>query len=252
MIKLSSFPKNDYFYISGVISISFYIFCFGLFMLYLNAPEVKQFDSFTKNTVLELDVMIIDNKVEEKRSKSIVKNTKKSEKVVKKSASRSAKQNNNVQSLFANVKTNTQKVLEKEVNNVQKSEVASRFKSRFEKQRKTSNISVSKLLDTVQSKASVQPSTDSKNNNDPYFSKIYELLASRWQPMLIVDGLSAKVLVIISNSGQFDYRFIQYSGNERFDDSLKTFLQSQRHEIYPKHDRGSNQKIAVTFTAQKG
>ena len=70
--------------------------------------------------------------------------------------------------------------------------------------------------------------------------------------MLIIDGLSAKVLIIISSSGDFDYKFLNYSNDSRFDDSLRTFLENQKYEIYPKHTRGSKQEIAVTFTAQKG
>lgn len=243
--------KKDFFYISGAIAFLFYFICFILFAIYVNAPDVKKFDSFTKSTVLELDIMIIDNK-STKTIKTQEKNSVKSHEAVKKSTSRTAKQSNNVKSLFSNVKTKSKTILEKEVNNVSQSNVASRFKSKFEKQKKSSSVSVSKLLDSVKSKSSVAPSTDSKNNNDPYFSKIYELLAKRWHPMLIIDGLSAKVLVMITSSGEFDYRFIQYSGNERFDDALKEFLRSQVSEPYPPHDRGSTQKIAVTFTAQKG
>lgn len=243
--------KKDYFYLSGAIALLFYFFCFLLFALYLNSPEVKKFDSFTKSTVLELDIMIMDNS-EVKTVKTQQKASKKSHEVVKKSASRSPKQSNNVKSLFSKVKTTSKTILKKEVNNVSKSVVASRFKSKFEKQKKSSSVSVSKLLDNVKTKSSVIASTDSKNNNDPYFSKIYELLAKRWRPMLIIDGLSAKVLVIISSSGEFDYRFIQYSGNERFDDSLKSFLRDQVDITYPPHERGSSQKIAVTFTAKKG
>ncbi len=244
--------KKDYFYLSGLIAFSFYFVCFLLFAWYLNTPEVKKFDAFTKNTVLELEIMILDTKELSKRNKTDVKDTKKSHEVVKKSTSRSAKQNNNVKSLFANVKTKKAQVLDKEVNNVIKSEVSSRFKSKFEKQRKSSTVSVSKLLDSVKTKAAVMASTDSKNNRDPYFSKIYELLSSRWQPMLIVDGLSAKVIVMISSDGTFNYRFLQFSGDERFDDSLRTFLDTQRSETYPTHDRGSTQEIEVKFGSQKG
>lgn len=244
--------KSGSFYLSGLIAISFYLFCCFLFVLYLNSPEVKKFDAFTKTTVLELEIMILDTKELSKRNKTDIKDTKKSHETVKKSTSKSAKQTNNVKSLFANVKTKEAKVLDKTVNNVVKSEVASRFKSKFEKQRKSSNVSVSKLLDSVKTKAALMASTDSKNNQDPYFSKIYELLSSRWQPMLIVDGLSAKVIVMISSSGIFDYRFLSYSGDERFDDSLRGFLESQKSEAYPTHDRGSTQEIEVTFGSLKG
>jgi hypothetical protein len=241
--------KKDYFYLSGAIAIGFYIFCFILFALYLNAPEVKKFDAISKNTVLELDIMILDTKEISQRNKTDIKDTQKSHEVVKKSASRSAKQNNNVKSLFANVKTNTKTVIEQEVNNVTKSTVASRFKSKFEKQRKSSDTSVSKLLDNVKTKAKIKPSTDSKYNNDPYFSKIYELLYSRWNPMLILEGLSAKVLVSISKNGTFSYRLMKRSGDERFDSSLREFLESQKSIKYPVHQRTSK-SIEVIFGSE--
>lgn len=241
--------KKEYFYLSGAIAVGFYLFCFILFAIYLNAPDVKKFDAFSKNTVLELDIMILDTKEVSQRNKTDIKNTKKSHEVVKKSASRSAKQNNNVKSLFANVKTKANKVLEKEVNNVTKSTVASRFKSKFEKQRKSSDVSVSKLLDTVKTKAKIKPSTDSKYNTDPYFSKIYEILYSRWNPMLILDGLSAKVIVSISKNGTFSYRLMKRSGDDRFDASLKAFLESQRNVKYPVHKRVSK-SIEVIFGSE--
>ncbi|OUR74487.1 hypothetical protein A9Q76_01040, partial [Arcobacter sp. 31_11_sub10_T18] len=93
---------------------------------------------------------------------------------------------------------------------------------------------------------------DTKNQNDEYYSKIYDLLASRWNPMLIIDGLSAKVLVIISSNGEFNFKFLKNSRDSSFNDSLRIFLEAQRLIVYPTHTRGSEQEIAVTFTAQKG
>lgn len=244
--------KKDNFFLSGFIAFSIYIFCFLLFALYVNAPKVKQFDAFKKNTVLELDVMILDAKKTNQRNKNIEKESKKSHEIVKKSTSRTAKQNNNVKSLFSKVKTKSTIIKKDVVNNVQRSVVSSRFKSKFEKQQKSSKASVSKILDNVKTKATVQPSTDASNNHDPYYSKIYELLSSRWNPMLIIDGLYAKVIVIISSDGTFDYRILRLSGNERFDDSLKAFLNEQKNEPYPVHSRGSKQRIEVKFTSKEG
>ena len=178
--------------------------------------------------------------------------TKKSNEIVKKSASVSAKKKANLKSLFAKVKTEAPKIAKKEILNVKKSTVTSRFKSKFEKQQKSKNVTVSKLLDNVKSKSSIKIPTDTKNRNDEYYSKIYELLASRWNPGLIIEGLSAKVLVIISSEGEFNFKFLKNSGNVNFDDSLRVFLQDQKLISYPTHNRGSKQKIAVTFTAEKG
>ena len=243
------------FYLSGVLAFGLYLLFILLFALYVKSQDIKKFDAISKVTVLELDIVIEPKKEEELKpikTKTDQVDTKKSSEIVKKSASVSAKKRSNLKSLFAKVKTTAPKIAEQKVLNVKKSLVSSRFKSKFEKQRKSNNIAVSKLLDSVKSKSSVKVPTDSKHKNDKYYSKIYELLASKWKPMLILDGLSAKVLIIISSSGDFDYKFLRYSENYRFDDSLRAFLEEQKFERYPPHDRGSKQEIAVTFTAQKG
>ena len=63
-----------------------------------------------------------------------------------------------------------------------------------------------------------------KNENDPYFSKIYNLLSSRWNPTRFFNDLKAKVIITISHNGTFSYQFIQYSDDIGFDNQLKNFL----------------------------
>ncbi|WP_428025722.1 energy transducer TonB [Arcobacter sp.] len=231
------------------IALSTYFFIIFLFFLYLKTSDVKKFDAFNKTTTIELSIIV------DEKSKVVNKNTKVEEKktiedVVDKSKSISAKQQNSVKSLFANVKDTSENIIENSVNNVVKSEVASRFKAKFEKQRKTEKLSVNSLLNNVKSKSSVLPSNESKNSIDPYYSKIYELLAQRWNPMMVGDDLFAKVLVIITNDGKFDYKFLKYSGNEVFDKSLTSFLNEQVNIIYPEHDKGSETKIEVIFKSE--
>mgnify|MGYP000332427796 CR=1 FL=1 len=253
-LKKTKDDKSN-FYLSGVLAFGLYLLFLLLVVLYLKSQDIKKFDAISKITILELDIVIEPKKQEDVKP---VKNrtdqidTKKSNKIVKKSTSTSAKKRSDLKSLFSKVKTQAPKVSKQKILNVKKSTVASRFKSKFEKQQKSKNITVSKLLDSVKSKSSVQIPTDTKNKNDEYYSKIYELLASRWNPMLIIDGLSAKVLVVISSDGEFDYRFLRNSGDTSFDDSLRAFLEEQKAVAYPSHSRGSTQEIAVTFTAEKG
>lgn len=253
-LKKSKDDKSN-FYLSGILAFGLYLLFFLSFALYVKSHDVKKFDAISKVTVLELDIIIepkVEDDIKPVKNKTDQIDTKKSNKIVKKSASVSAKKRTNLKSLFAKVKTKAPKVAKKKILNVTKSTVSSRFKSKFEKQQKSKNITVSKLLDSVKAKSSVSVPTDAKNRNDEYYSKIYELLASRWKPMLIIDGLSAKVLVIISSDGAFDYRFLKRSRDSRFDDSLRLFLDNQKVVTYPTHNRGSKQEIAVTFTAQKG
>lgn len=243
-------PKNKYFFLSGLIAISLYIFCFVLFLLYISEEKVHKFDAISKNTVLELEVIIIDNSKVEKENKNEQKDTKKSQEIVQKSKAITAKTTTSVKSLFANVKVTTPKVIEEEVLNVKKAIVTSRFKAQFEKQRKTNNINTTKLLDSVKTRTKRSSRTDSNNENDEYFSKIYELLTQRWVPMLIVDKLSAEVLVMITQDGNFTYRFRSNSINDNFNNKLEEFLNAQMLLTYPKHNKGRVMQLEVKFTAE--
>ena len=190
--------KDDSYLVSGILSFTFYIVCIFILLLYLTKEEVKKFDAISKTTVLELE-LIIDTKADDfKKAKVKKTNNKKAETYVKKSKSRSVNKTADIKSLFSNVKTRAKKIEKKVVNNTKKSLVSSRFKSKFEKQRKTSDLKVSNILEDVAVKSKTLVSTDSKYQNDPYYSKIYELLAQRWSPMLILDELSAKILIIIT------------------------------------------------------
>jgi hypothetical protein len=234
---------------SLLIALFTYFFIIFLFFLYLKTSDVKKFDAFNKTTTIELSILI-DDKSEVVNKKSKSEKTKNVEKIVKKAKSKSAKQQNSVKSLFANVKDSSENVIEKSVNNVVKSEVTSRFKAQFEKERKSEKLTVSSLLNNVKTKTSVMPSNESKNSIDPYYSKIYEILAQRWNPMMVGDDLFAKVLVIITNDGRFDFKFLRYSGNEIFDKSLTSFLNEQVTITYPEHDKGSETKIEVIFKSE--
>ncbi|XPV69457.1 MAG: energy transducer TonB [Halarcobacter sp.] len=239
--------QKNYFYISGVISIVFYLSVCTLLLLYINAPKPKKYDAFSKTTVLELELVSTKdskNRVEKKVEKKI-------EKVVKKSTSKSSEKKADFKSLFANVKTTSKKTTKEEVNNVVASADPSRFKSKFEKQKKSNNISVSKLLSDIKITTKMSISTSSEHKNDPYYSKIYEILASRWTPIVLGTDLEAKVLVIITNSGKFDYRFIKYSNNDRFDESLKVFLDSQKSIPFPPHNKGAKTDIEVLFKSKE-
>ena len=245
---------NKNFYISAIIAFGSYLFLILTFIFYSSFNNVKKFDSVSKDTILELDIVLNENNENKKvlehlKVDSSRKNSKISKKVVKKSSSVSAKQRSNLKSLFANVKTKSSVVSKKEVNKVKKSSITSRFKSKFEKQIKSRNSEISKLLDMKTNKSSKLKAGESKNENDPYISKIYDILLKRWSPSVIIDGLSAKVIVTIYSNGKFSYRFIQFSGDSIFDNHLEHFLDSQVNQKFPKPKK-NRMDIEVTFTAK--
>jgi len=186
-------------------------------------------------------------------NRKIAKKSKPKEvqKVVKKSTSKSHKQAADFKSLFAKVKTKAKKVVEKETNTVKESIDPSRFKSKFQKQKKTDNVSVSKLLNDNKTTTNMpKQSSSGKGEKHEYFSKIKELLWQRWNPRLLESGLIVKVLVMITKDGVFDYRVMKYSRDERFDQSLKEFLESQKNESFPTHKINNKVDIIINFKSE--
>lgn len=238
--------EKSYFYLSGFLSVSLYLAIIITFLMYINAPKPKKFDS-AKTTVLELEL------ISTKSSKKQVakKTTEKEQKIVKKSTSKADKKSTNFKSLFANVKTKAKVIPLKDVNTAKESLDPSRFRSKFEKQKKTDNSSVSKLLSDVKTTTNM-PKTQVSGSGEEheYFSKIKQILWERWNPRLLIEGLEVKVLVIITNDGTFDYRIIKYSKDERFDESLKEFLESQKNENFPTHKINTKVDIIINFKSE--
>ncbi|WP_122894152.1 TonB C-terminal domain-containing protein [Arcobacter peruensis] len=238
------------FLISGIISFSFYIFICALVVYYVTKPPVKKYTTKTTATVLELDVIVEKSdkkRIEKKEDKRI---EKKEEVVVEKAASKAAEKKPDLKSLFANVKTKSKTVAKKEVNKVVKSIDPKRFKSKFEKQKKSSNVKLDKLLNDKKTTTNVRSSSKSKSKeSNEYFSQVSALLDA-WVPLIRQDNLTATVLVIISPNGNFDYRFSKYSGNSDFDISLKAFLEEQKSIMYPKPKRGKKVQINVDFKSK--
>ncbi|VAY86450.1 TonB-like; putative TolA function [hydrothermal vent metagenome] len=238
------------FYISAIVAFGSYFLLISMAFVYLSLNDVKKFDSFSKETVLELDIVLSDISAKNiKKAQVSRKNSKVSKDVVNKSTSVSAKQKSDLKSLFANIKTEAHAVKKETTNNVVKSLTTSRFKSKFDKQTKSDNDVLSKFLNNQKSQVTKQKTGDAKNENDPYISRIYEILHSRWKPLIITDNLSTKVIVTIYDNGRFAYNIIQYSGDNTFDNQLILFLEEQKNIIFPLPNK-SKIKIEVIFTAK--
>ncbi len=238
--------EKSYFYLSGFLSVTLYLLICLSFLLYINAPKPKKFDALNKTTVLELE--LISTKADEK--KVAKKTLEKEQEIVKKSTSKTNKQSADFKSLFANVKVKTDKVVKKDTNAVEASIDPSRFKSKFQKQKKSNNSSVSKLLSDIKTTTNLPKNSSAKGETHKYFSKIKEILWQRWNPKLLEEGLIVKVLVTITNNGVFDYRIVKYSNDIRFDESLKEFLQSQKEESFPIHNINSKVDIIINFKSE--
>jgi len=245
--------NNRNFIISAIMAVVIYFSFFGLFFYYVKTSTVKKIQVANQATILQLDIVLDQPKVEEKQvlSKKVVKNSKIAKKAVKKSASVSVKQRSNLKSLFANVKTNAKKVKKRKILNVKQSTISSRFKSKFEKEKKVDNLKLDKLLDSNKKKSVSQnrdKSVKSQSKNDPYFAKINQMVHQSWQPTIY--GEEAVVIVTISSSGKFSYKFTRYSGNPLFDNQLRDYLDNESLKKYPISPMGKTVTIEIIFKSK--
>ncbi len=246
---------NTKLYISALIAFGSYFFLIFLSLLYLSVDDVKEFQTTSKNTVLELEVLVIKEKKVEKKvitTQKHVKNTKIAKSIVKKSASTSVKKRSDLKSLFAGVKTKARVIKKQKVSTVKKSTVASRFKSKFEKQSKKEKVSVSKLTDAKKRKTSKSIPIQKSDStvDDEYLNQINAIFMERYNQLLRISGFEAIVDIFINSSGIFKYNIIQYSDDGAFNSQLESFLEKQRTFSFPSHPEKSSYGIKITFSTK--
>jgi len=244
--------KNKNFVLSGILAVGFYLFVVITSLILISSSKVETYKFKSKTTVLELEVIEqVDKKTQVEKKNTVIKPKEIKEPI--KETSRSNEKTPDLKSLFGNVKTKAIRTPEKVVNNVRKSIDPKRFKSKFEKEKKTSNVNIDKLLTDVKTTTTIKKINNTSNTEeetDEYYSKINELL-SAWTPNVNAGGLVANVIVTINTKGKFNYRFVKYSSDDTFNNSLESFLNEQLNQPYPVPKNGSSVSISVDFKSER-
>ncbi|QOG11757.1 TonB C-terminal domain-containing protein [Arcobacter sp. FWKO B] len=239
---------NNQFLISGIISFSIYFILIFAILFYMVDPDIKRVTAFNKNTAIELDISLIEEKAQPKAKFEKPIEKKEEIPIEEKSASKATVTTTDMKSLFANVTTQTQNVIKQDVVQKESVKVASVFKSSFEKESRSEiSTNVSKRLDNVNINPTSSLSPPSDAVIDEYYSLIYEILASKWQPSIIKENLSSDVIITIYKNGKFAYNIISKSGDSNFDVSLERFLNNQLNVKFPEHNKGEKTSLKVTF-----
>jgi hypothetical protein len=248
--------KNSFFYLSGLISFFLFSSISFLFVYLIISPEVKTYKPKANTLTIELDMIAVKSDKLRVEKKQIIKKEKLEDKFIKKSTSRLNESRPNVKSLFGNVKTKEKKVEKKVINNITKSIDPKRFKSKFEKQKKSSNLKIDKLLTdntTTRVNDIKNVSDNKKTESNEYYDKVASMLHAWETPIQVRDSdLKATVIVTIYADGAFDYNFLILSDNYAFDSSLKAFLDEQKSIIYPKLENSNQVRFEVDFKSKEG
>jgi len=235
-------------FISFIIAISAYILILLLILLYLDEPTIKKYNFKKKETIVQIDLITEENKINDKNI------NKKENQKTKKVKSIDNKVKSNLKSLFANVKVKSEKIKNKKVLNVKENKIKTRFKSKYNNTSNTKNIKISKLK-TINKIKNKKRNIDTNNDEteNKYYSEIKQLILSRWyeNPVFITDKYLVKVYITINNKGQFNFNIIKYSGKIQIDNLLTKFLNEQKDIIYPIAKDKKDKTILVNFMSEK-
>ena len=235
-------------FISFIIAISAYILILLLILLYLDEPTIKKYNFKKKETIVQIDLITEENKINDKNT------NKKENYKTKKVKSIDNKVKSNLKSLFANVKVKSEKTKNKKVLNLKENKIKTRFKSKYNNTSNTKNIKISKLK-TINKIKNKKRNIDTNNDEteNKYYSEIKQLILSRWydNPVFITDKYLLKVYVTISSKGKFNFNIIKYSGKIQIDNLLMKFLNEQKDIIYPIAKDNKDKTILVNFMSEK-
>jgi len=244
--------RSLFFIIGGISAFLMYALLFFVFFYYFN--EHKSIKRFVPKNTNSLEVSILQTpsqKKEPNKRKSTVKKSSKlpvKAKEVAVHGSTSAKHSSSSKSiatLFKGVKVgkpqfssslrmaNAPKIKYKPVSNANKKQ--SDAKSLID------NLKFSNLDIKLKSQSS------GSGHVDEYMSKIYEIIFNSWHPDALFAGLQAKVLIEIYPNGTFEYRIVNPSDNQSFNDSLIEYINQLQHKGFPPHKNGRKLIVELNF-----
>ena len=244
--------KKTTFLFSALVAILFYVLLVASFVLYIQKEKVKKYKNNASQTALEISIITKPKeKITQKQSaKSSPKKVEQT--IVKKSASKKAKKTSDLKSLFKDVSTKANKVVDKKVNKTKANQVESRFKSKFQREKKNDKVELSKLIDVKNTDSYNSKNTLSQNTigeKDKYYSMISDMILRRWYnyPLLNNQNYTVKVKITIDTQGNFSYHIVSLSGIDNVDVAIKDFLNNQKFEKYPVSPDNKKKNIQINF-----
>lgn len=237
------------FLISGIFSISVYItILLSIFFYFLaNQEIIKKFSIKQKSLKVSLvEMPKIKNSITHKK---IIKEKKEIKKKIGSKRAKIKEENeNSIKNLFSMVKTpkKTKKIVTKKPKNL----MPSRFKGESERKKESAKEILQKL--NIKNVSKILAKTDIKavkGENDPYWSKVQEILYKNWFPPQESAGNQAKVEIFIDRLGNFDYKVLLFSNNELFNKELLKYLEFLKTKKFPSPNEEKN--IIVIFKAKE-
>jgi len=235
--------KNQYFYISGFISLSlffgvFYLFIFTLF----STKEIKSF-ALNKDTYISIS---LDSPVFKK-----TKSEKKSENIPLQNTSETPGQNLDVNDLFSDVWT--KKIVKKDhkpVDSKRLLEIQKKIKKAQVNEVKSVSQKINHTNDFESTKDSQSMSTANEVNE--YLAKIQAIVYQYFNVPANSQGYSVKTIIELNALGKLlDFRILTYSQNSSLNEEADKIKERLRNVVFPINPENKTSKTVVILISKE-
>jgi len=243
-----------YFYLGGIVSFSFFLLFFTLFILFImQHSRVKQIQISSSDYIsVNLNTIAIAKPKKVTKSKTQKVQKEQSKKALE-SVAVPKKVNTDLSSLFGEVKT--KKLVKR--NKTKKAKVDDKFLKKIQKRIQTKDIKevksdqASSLVKNLKlSKQHIKVVGDSSGVVDEYLAKIHAEIYSNFFPPADSVGKTAKVrLEIDANGVLVSFRVISYSNDELFNETVDSCLNALSQ--FERHPENRAISLDIILTAKE-
>lgn len=236
--------NNNYFYISGFISLSLFLFFLSSFAFLLF--NVSKQDSYALHKDNYVSVSIELPKVKNSASKSIKKVA-----VTEVATTKELSENVDVNDLFSNVWTKkVRKKKAKPVNSKRLQQIQKKIKTVEKKSVQSLSEQAEKLEDMHSNSEDMKSSSGSEVNE--YFAKIQAIVYQHFIVPPNTEGESAKCVIELNALGKMiDFRILTYSSNEALNEEVDKIKERLRSVIFPVNPNKTSTRTTIILISKE-
>jgi len=240
---------NYYFYISGAISLFFFLVVTSAFSyMMFNSTDVKSY-ALNKKDFISVSITTV-----EKSKPKYIKNTKSVKKDI--TTPKQIEENVNIDDLFSDVWTkqiNKPKETTKKkpkIDSKRYNEIAKKVQVSKNKEVESISEKINKISNNENNKDNSE-SSDAYEVNE-YLAKIQATIYNHFDPPSNTQGKSAKVLIELNSIGKMiDFRILRLSDSVSFNEEVKKVKARLKYVVFPKNPNNTNFSLTTNIISKE-
>jgi len=239
--------NNYYFYISGFISLSFFLLVLASFsyMMFSSPPKINSY-ALNKKEYISVSINTVPAKVKKKTLKKVIKED---------ITTPETKENVNIDDLFSDVTTKTikhKKAKVKKIDSKRYNEIAKKVKTSSKNNVKSLSDKVKSMDADLESNNSMESSESSADEVNEYLAKIQATIYNHFYPPQNTQGKSAQIVIELSSIGKMiDFRVLKSSDNMEFNEELSKIKKRLKNIVFPKNPNNENFRLITIITSKE-